>query len=53
MKVGSKCQVAIRGYTGVGKVVEIRDGARGEWYFVECKDGRTVGARLANLSKVR
>lgn len=39
-----------RGRSGTGKIVEINQTSKGDWYKVESKDGNGATVRLSGLS---
>ena len=50
-KVGNLVNYVTQGgIEGSGKIVDIREGARGAWYFIADKNrDKTVGVRLAGI----
>ncbi len=40
----------VRGRTGTGKIVQVRDTAKGKWVDIKDSDGNAVSCRPVNVS---
>lgn len=52
IKKGANVKFQARVNSGLGKVVAIRQSARGDWYDVATKDGKQLSLRRANISPI-